>query len=229
MTAKQPRDITVAFASAILLMAALVSPAAHAAQTDVSGPEPATAQRFKRHAYSPLNPHRQVRNQPDDFRPYLAQNEEDGSSARQRWQNLSPEQKRQYRQRLNRWKQLTPEQKARIKARHDRFKNLPPEQQQRIRNNWRRYQQLDASERRAVREKYKRWQNLSEEQKQRIRERRRRFENMTPEQRERLLEKRKRWQNLSPEKKRQLREEYRKRRLHNQNGPRRYNRNQRGQ
>ena len=170
---------------------------------------------------------RQVVDDRSHARGYLAQNEEGASQARERWKNLSPEQKRQYRERLKRWKQLTPEQKAKIKNRYERFKNLPPEKQALVRENWRRYKRLDEGQRRVIRQKYKRWKNLSEAQKQQIRERRSRYKKMTPEQRRRLQENRKRWQKLSPEKKRQLRERNRKRRLQNQDGPQRYNQNRR--
>lgn len=171
--------------------------------------------------------HHQVVDDRNASHHYLARNEEDMARARERWKNLSPEQKRQYRERLKRWKQLTPEQKAEIKKRYQRFKNLPPEKQARVRENWRRFQSLDEKQRRVIRQKYKRWKNLSEAQKQKIRERRRRYKQMTPEQRRRLHENRKRWQNLSPEEKRQLRERIRDRRLQNQDGPQGYNPNRR--
>ncbi|MCK4988592.1 MAG: DUF3106 domain-containing protein [Desulfobacterales bacterium] len=49
---------------------------------------------------------------PEGFPIYLAQNERELSNARERWKNLSSEQKRKYREKLKRWKQLTPEQKT---------------------------------------------------------------------------------------------------------------------
>lgn len=164
---------------------------------------------------------------PENFPVFLAQSDSEQSNARDRWKNLSPEQKRKYREKLKRWKQLTPEQKTKIKNKYERFKNLPPEKRDRIRKNWKRYRQLDDRQRQAIRERHKRWKNLSDEQKQKIRERRRRYQNMTPEQRERLKQKRKKWQNLSPEKKQQLREKYHQRRLRDSDSSRRSKQNNR--
>jgi hypothetical protein len=209
------------FVPIILIVGSLLCPTSHAIQTDVPQDAGGTEQ-------NPILYETQRRQAVDD-RPgspyHLAQNDEGVSQARDKWKTLSPEQKRQYRERLQRWKQMTPEQKAKIKNRYERYKNLSPEKQTRIRENWQRYKRLDEGQRRVIRQKYKRWKNLSEAQKQQIRERRRRYKKMTPEQRRRMQENRKRWQKLSPEKKRQLREKNRKRRLQNEDGPQRYNLN----
>jgi hypothetical protein len=209
------------FIPALLMVGSLLCQNSHAIETDVSQDSGVTKQA---HILYRAQRRQAVDDNARSHR-YLAQNAEDVSQARERWQNLSPEQKRQYRKRLQRWKQLTPEQKATIKNRYEHFKNLPPEKQTRVRENWRRYKRLDEGQRRVIRQKYQRWKNLSEAQKQQIRERRRRYKKMTPEQRRRLQENRKRWQELSPEEKRQLREKNRKRRLQNQDGPQQYNRN----
>jgi hypothetical protein len=209
------------FIPAMLIVGSLLCPNSHAIQTDV--PQDAGGTEQKHILYQTQ------RRQTVDDRPrspyHLAQNDEGVSQAREKWKNLSPEQKRQYRERLKRWKQLTPEQKEKIKNRYNHFKNLPPEKQAQVRENWRRYKILDEVQQRAIRQRYERWKNLSEAQKQQIRERRRRYKKMTPDQRRRLQENRKRWQELPPEQKRQLRERNRKQRLQNQDGSQGYNRN----
>ena len=211
--------------SAMLIAGSLLCPNSHASQTDASHDAGVTEQT---HNFYQTQQHQPV-DEPARADHYLAQNEDGLSPARERWQSLSPEQKRQYRERMQRWKRLTPEQKERIKNRYEKFKKLPPEKQAQIRKNWRRYKRLDDDQRRVVREKYKRWKNLSEAQKQQIRERRRRYKKMTPEQRRRLQENRKRWQELSPEQKRRLREQNRKRRMHNQDGSQQHSQNYRRQ
>ena len=211
------------FISAMLIVGSLSCPSSHARETDAPQDAGVTEQS---HIFYQTQRHQAVDEHARSYH-YLAQNEEGVSPARERWKNLSPEQKRQYRERLQRWKRLTPEQKERIKNRYEHFKNLPPEKQTRIRKNWQRYKRLDEGQRRIIQEKYKRWKNLSEAQKQQIRERRQRYKKMTPEQRRRLQENRKRWQELSPEQKRRLREQNRKRRMQNQDGPQQYNPNHR--
>ena len=146
----------------------------------------------------------------------LAESGNDGSDARERWKNMSPEQKKRYRQRLKRWQQLSPEQQDEIKGKYERYKNLTPEQRRKIRKNWDRYQQLSPEQQQRIKKKHRRWKNLSPEEKQRIKKRRRRYRNMTPEQRRQMQEKRKKWQNLPPEKRQQLREQYRKKNMQRQ-------------
>ena len=182
MKAKQRWVHRIQLILVVLIFSSLLCPTSHAIQTD---PSQKAGVREQTLTLYPVQRWQAV----DDgarFHFYLAQNEEGVSRAREKWKNLSPEQKRKYRERLQRWKRLTPEQKAKIINRYEQFKNLPPEKKAQIRENWRRYKRLDEGQRRVIREKYKRWKNLSEAQKQQIRERRRRYKEMTPEQRRRM-------------------------------------------
>ncbi|MGD1972180.1 MAG: DUF3106 domain-containing protein, partial [Desulfobacterales bacterium] len=156
MTARQVRDKLLAYGLATLLIGVMMSPVVSASPVQVEGMGPFADQHLNSHPDVSLSDSHMA-NQSDTTGHYVAQSAKNGSSARQKWNGLSPEQKRQYRQRLKRWKQLTPEQKAQIKARYERFKSLPPEKQNRIRNNWRRYQQLEPSQRQNVRQRYQRW------------------------------------------------------------------------
>ncbi len=68
-------------------------------------------------------------------------------SNRDRWQQLTPEQKQFLRQAYQNWQKMSPEQKQEIKNRLKRFKELPLEDQNRIRENFKRFQQLSPGER----------------------------------------------------------------------------------
>jgi hypothetical protein len=61
------------------------------------------------------------------------------SSARERWEQMSPEQKGRMRERSKRWQELEPQQREEVKRKFERFKQLPPEERERIVTNWKRY------------------------------------------------------------------------------------------
>jgi uncharacterized membrane protein len=86
---------------------------------------------------------------PQQSQQLVAQSGRDIKSARERWNNLTPEQKDRLRKRYKWWKSLSPEKKAKIR---ERYRQMSPEQ------------------RRRLREKLKRWQNLSPERKKQLRE-----------------------------------------------------------
>lgn len=57
-----------------------------------------------------------------------AQSDEDRfENARQKWEEMSPEQKKQYRARMDKWKNLDPQEKKKIRQRFDQYKKMPPE------------------------------------------------------------------------------------------------------
>ena len=62
-----------------------------------------------------------------------------------------------------RWDQLSPEQKKRIKKRREHFEKLPPEQKQRVKDARENFQKMTPQERKKLQEK---WQKMSPEQRQ---------------------------------------------------------------
>jgi hypothetical protein len=98
---------------------------------------------------------------------------EDGVGATEgnRWQQLSPEKRKELqqryrqfqelpaaeqqklRQRYDRFRELSPEKKQRMLERHRKFQQLPPEQREELHREWQRIKQLPAKDRSQERQK----------------------------------------------------------------------------
>ncbi|MGD8667890.1 MAG: hypothetical protein PVI58_17925, partial [Desulfobacterales bacterium] len=102
MRFRQLRDKISYYSLAILLLGAALIPAATATPTPPGSTEPTLDNRLWRGLDQPAEQDHKVSQPFDRVDRFRAQSGSDRSSARQKWQHLSPEQKQQYRQRLNR-------------------------------------------------------------------------------------------------------------------------------
>ncbi len=110
---------------------------------------------------------------------------------RQKWDQLSPGQKKRYKERLRRWRAMSPEEKARMRRNLHKFQKLSPKEKQFIRRNWARFKRLPPYKQRVIRKKYQRWRRMPPEKRRRIKQRWEKFRRLPPEKRKEM---RRRWQ-----------------------------------
>ena len=93
---------------------------------------------------------------------------------RNRYENISPEEKEQFRQKYRQWESLPPERREDLRRRMERWKELPQEDQELLRKRYEQWQQLPPQERQRIREKLDRWNDLPPEEQEGVRKRFRR-------------------------------------------------------
>ena len=93
---------------------------------------------------------------------------------RDRYDNLSPEDKARLRNRYREWESLPPEKQQDMRRRMEKWKELPQEDRELLRRRHEQWQELPPQERQRLREKLDRWNELSPEEQERIRQRFRR-------------------------------------------------------
>ena len=82
-----------------------------------------------------------------------------GAVLSQRWEDLSPRERKQALRNFQRFQQLSPEQQKTLEQQYHHWRSLPPEEQQRIRRNYEHYQQLDPYEKEEFEELYRKWKS----------------------------------------------------------------------
>ncbi len=75
----------------------------------------------------------------------------------QKWEKLSPTERQRALRNFQRFQQLSPKQKKTLEQRYNRWRSLPSEERKRIRKNYERYQQLDPYEKEDFEERYRKW------------------------------------------------------------------------
>lgn len=65
-------------------------------------------------------------------------------------ERLSPERRRQLRERMDNFRRLPPQEKQRLRQRYQQFRQFPPERQQQLRQSWQQYRSLPAYRRQDV-------------------------------------------------------------------------------
>jgi Protein of unknown function (DUF3106) len=137
----------------------------------------------------------------------FAQNEQ---QSLERWQDMTPQEKQDLRDRFQRWKSLPPQEKADLQKRIDNWRRLSPDEKATVRKNYERWQHLSPEQRERLRQRWQDWRQLPPEQRQELKERFERFRDLPPEERRALRERfREKFKNLSPEEKQEWREKFR--------------------
>jgi hypothetical protein len=81
------------------------------------------------------------------------------------------------------WQDLTPDQRKELRERYRRFQNLSPEEQQRLRQRYERFRELSPERRQKMKERHERLQRLSPKQREQLRREWRQLKELPPEQR----------------------------------------------
>ncbi len=77
----------------------------------------------------------------------------------QRWEDLSPQQRRRALRNFRRFQRLSPEQRRTLKQRYRRWRSMPPRERERILRNYERYMRMDPYEKEEFEELYRRWKS----------------------------------------------------------------------
>ena len=129
---------------------------------------------------------------PTGFSQGLLSLEQNGSDLplklKERWEQLSPEDRIRAQRNFEVWKSLAPEERKKFRNKLERFRNLPPERQEHIRKGFKHFQNLPEERKKILRERFKQWETLSPQEKQGMRKRLERFQKLPPEERERVRE-----------------------------------------
>ena len=140
--------------------------------------------------------------------PAAAQVGTDAPSAEeQRFRQLTPEQREDYRQRYRELMKLPAEERAELRARMDRLNAMSSGERSEVERNYKRFRELQPAQRQAVLDEWGKFRALPEEKRARLRGALKRVLAMPPAQRDRVLENMRRWKEMSPadrEKARQL-------------------------
>lgn len=95
--------------------------------------------------------------------------EEDLETNWKDYQNLTPEEKAQIRQKQREWESLPPERQKMLRQRMEQLKRLPPQDRELFRQRFNQWQELSPQERRGIRKNLERWDRLSPREQERIR------------------------------------------------------------
>lgn len=82
-----------------------------------------------------------------------------------------------------RWQQMSPEQRKELKQRYRQFQQLPPEEQQKLRQRYERFRELSPEKKQRMLERHKRLQQLTPQQRQELHREWQRIKQLPPEQR----------------------------------------------
>jgi hypothetical protein len=88
-----------------------------------------------------------------------------------KWKDLSPEEKKQLRQKYNEWQSLSPEEKEKIRRRMQRLKKMSPREREAYQQLHQKWRHLPPDERRQLEKELDNWENLSPRQQEAIRHR----------------------------------------------------------
>ncbi len=92
----------------------------------------------------------------------------DKNTPLQRWQSLTPDQRKELLEHYNQFKSLTPEQRADLRKRWSEFQSLPPADRTRILNAYHHFKSLSPEKQARIRANWKRWQSLTPEERQKL-------------------------------------------------------------
>ncbi len=94
------------------------------------------------------------------------------------WQNLTPDQRQELRERYRRFQELSPQEQEQLRQRYERFRDLSPERRQKMKERHERLQQLSPQQREQLRREWRQLKELPPEQRsQRRRELRQQYFN----------------------------------------------------
>jgi hypothetical protein len=85
--------------------------------------------------------------------------------------NLSPAERDQMRQKYQEWQSLPPDEKERLRQRWQQWNKLSPREQQLYRQRYRQWQQMSPEDRRRLQQELNRWDSLSPQERDAIRRR----------------------------------------------------------
>lgn len=111
---------------------------------------------------------------------------------------------------MERWNKLTPEQKKLVQERWSQFKQMTPERRARLAEVQKRYQQLSPDRQKQIREGLIRWKKLSAQNRDKLRQMHTRFRKFTPEKQRLIRERLQRWQRMTPAQRDVLRRRFRR-------------------
>jgi len=114
------------------------------------GPEPAWAKRYHE---GPAGGNR------------VEENAATATAERGRWQQMSPEQRKELKQRYRQFQQLPPDEQQKLRQRYERFRELSPEKKQRMLERHKRLQQLTPQQRQELHREWQRIKQLPPEQR----------------------------------------------------------------
>jgi hypothetical protein len=86
----------------------------------------------------------------------------------QRWQNLSPDQRKELLENYHQFNALTPAQRADLRKRWQEFQSLSPDQRKHILEAYRHFKSLPPEKQEKIRKNWKRWQSLSPEEQSKL-------------------------------------------------------------
>lgn len=88
-----------------------------------------------------------------------------------RWEELSPGEKRRLKQRYREYRSMPPEERRVLRDRMDRLNRMPESDRRLYQRRFRQWQRLEPAERRRILDNFQRWETLSPEERERIRRR----------------------------------------------------------
>lgn len=100
----------------------------------------------------------------------------------ERWERMTPEQRRRAMDRL------PPERRRRIEERQRRYENLPPEARERLRGRYEKFQKMPSGQQDRLRKLYRRFQNLPEARRAALGLEMRRLRDMPEKERQEAIE-----------------------------------------
>ncbi len=83
-----------------------------------------------------------------------------GVTGGNRWQKLSPEQRKELQQRYRQFQEMPAAEQQKLRQRYDRFRELSPEKKQRMQERHRKFQQLTPEQREKLQQEWKRIKQL---------------------------------------------------------------------
>lgn len=83
----------------------------------------------------------------------------------------------------NRWQKLSPGQRKELKQRYRQFRELPPAEQQKLRKRYERFQELSPEKKQRMQERHQRLQQLTPGQREELKRELQRIKKLSPEDR----------------------------------------------
>ena len=113
---------------------------------------------------------------------------------------------------FDRWQKMSPAEKRALRERYRQRKNMPSNEQDELQKNFDNWRRLDPEEKAAARKNFRRWQNMSPEQRERLKQRWQEYRRLSPERRAEMKRRFRQLRNMSPEQRRELRRQWREKR-----------------
>ena len=93
-----------------------------------------------------------------------------GATKGNRWQQLSPDQRRELQQRYRQFQEMPAAEQQKLRQRYDRFREMSPEKKQRMLERHRKFQQLTPEQREELHQEWQRIKKLPEKDRRQQRQ-----------------------------------------------------------